>query len=277
MIHVLTVHWRSDRWIDVQLAYLKQHIREPFRVYAYLNHVPDGHQSKFYYASTDPIESHAIKLNRLAKLACSEATSDHDLLLFIDGDAVPIGDVCEFTRTKLEKYPLLAVQRLENGGDDQPHPCFCICTVGLWKTLPGDWESGAWRNSKGTKVMDVGGRMVGLLHDKQVVWHPILRSNKVDLHPLWFGIYGNVVYHHGAGFRGVQSRIDFRNSAKWWEWMLIRSLWENPDGGFMRGFRDRIKSRVRGRFLDKNTAMSEEVFEKILRDPQFYRMFAAGA
>jgi hypothetical protein len=29
----------------------------------------------------------------------------------------------------------------------------------------------------------------------------VLRSNRVDLDPLFFGIYGDVIYHHGAGFR----------------------------------------------------------------------------
>ena len=34
-----------------------------------------------------------------------------------------------------------------------------------------------------------------------IEWRPLLRSNGTDLDPLYFGIYGDVVYHHGAGFR----------------------------------------------------------------------------
>ena len=32
-------------------------------------------------------------------------------------------------------------------------------------------------------------------------WVQLLRTNGSALHPMFFGIYGNVVYHHGAGFR----------------------------------------------------------------------------
>ena len=39
MINVVTVHWKSDKWIDPQLAYLDRNIDEPYRVYAALRGV----------------------------------------------------------------------------------------------------------------------------------------------------------------------------------------------------------------------------------------------
>lgn len=33
-------------------------------------------------------------------------------------------------------------------------------------------------------------------------WVQVLRSNRHDLDPLYFAIYGDVVYHHGAGLTG---------------------------------------------------------------------------
>ena len=39
-------------------------------------------------------------------------------------------------------------------------------------------------------------------------WLPLLRTNTNDLHPLWFAVYGHHVYHHGAGFRPRQSRVE---------------------------------------------------------------------
>ena len=48
MIHVATVHYRSDRWIDPQLRYLERFLPGPFRVYAFLTRVPGDHSGKFF-------------------------------------------------------------------------------------------------------------------------------------------------------------------------------------------------------------------------------------
>jgi len=53
MIYIATVHWQSDRWIDIQLQFLQWNIKEEFRVFAFLNNVPEDHISKFYKAYTD--------------------------------------------------------------------------------------------------------------------------------------------------------------------------------------------------------------------------------
>ncbi len=42
----------------------------------------------------------------------------------------------------LARAPLIAVRRAENNNDRQPHPCFCVTTVGAWRQLPGDWSPG---------------------------------------------------------------------------------------------------------------------------------------
>ena len=39
-------------------------------------------------------------------------------------------------------------------------------------------------------------------------YYPIVRSNKINLHPLYFGIYENLIYHHWAGSRRMITRQD---------------------------------------------------------------------
>ena len=51
MIHIATVHWRSDRWIDIQLRYLERNVDEPYRVYAWIDEELRGHAHKFFYAT----------------------------------------------------------------------------------------------------------------------------------------------------------------------------------------------------------------------------------
>ena len=36
----------------------------------------------------------------------------------------------------------------------------------------------------------------------------LIRSNKINLHPLYFGIYNNLIYHHWAGSRKMITRRD---------------------------------------------------------------------
>jgi hypothetical protein len=277
MLHVLTVHWQDDRWIDIQLAYLRRNIAGPFKVYAFLNGVPDYHREKFFYSSVEPIKSHPVKLNLLADIAALHATSEDDLLMFLDGDAFAIADVVKFAGEKLAHYPIAAVQRLENDGDIQPHPCFCITTVGFWKSIQGDWKSGYhWKNKRGETVTDVGGNMLEVLRRLSVGWYPVLRTNKTNLHPLWFGLYGDVVYHHGAGFRDPESRFDYRMVCKRWEWLIFQSFNRISEKRGLRSFRKKwnfMRRIVRRRFVTQNETLSSKVFELIRQDPQFYRLF----
>jgi hypothetical protein len=209
MIHIATVHFKSGRWIEPQQRFLRKHLRSPFQVYAWLNDIPEWPKDAFHYTCTEPVVSHAVKLNLLADLIQFAAGSDDDILLFIDGDAFPIGNVEKLFQEKLARHKLIAVQRLENQGDCQPHPCFCATTVGFWKSIKGDWKEGfQWTGRTGEKVSDVGGNLLGLMQRHQVDWLPLVRSGGITDHPVLFGFYGGLVYHHGAGFRAPVTRFD---------------------------------------------------------------------
>jgi hypothetical protein len=48
---------------------------------------------------------------------------------------------------------------------------------------------------------DVGGNLLRSLELSETPWVQVLRSNHHELDPLYYGIYGETIYHHGAGFR----------------------------------------------------------------------------
>jgi hypothetical protein len=276
MLHVATVHWQSERWIDIQLRYLHRHVEEPFRVYAFLNGIPDGEKRKFFYAAGEPIREHAVKLNRLAEVILREAASESDLLLFLDGDAFPITSLVPFLRRELLAAPLVAVQRLENNGDRQPHPCFCATTVAFWRSLEGDWNEGyRWTNSAGHPTTDVGGNLLGLLERRGISWRPLLRSNRRNLHPVWFGVYADAVYHHGAGFRRDKvSRADLQGLA---ESRGRRGTLAKAAGAALDGLLRRSPLRALRAYTEferlnrRNTRLSEDIFGRIQRDEPFVR------
>jgi len=185
--------------------------------------------------------------------------------MFLDGDAFPIADVVPFLSEKLRHYPLVAVQRRENLGDPPPHPCFCVTTVRFWKDIHGDWKEGyRWRNQQGWPVTDVGGNLLGLLEAAQLPWFPMRRSNKRELHPLWFGIYEDLVYHHGAGFRNPLSRFDMQH--------LAARPPARQVAGWLLG-RLNAKWDPVHRLVAANSVLSDQVYQSILADLAFERWF----
>lgn len=200
MLYVATVHYKSPRWVEIQTRYLREHISVPFQIWSSLELI-DPAYSVHFDRVLEQLGIHAGKLNNLAIEIAHEA-SDDDLVMFLDGDAFPIADPMPLITDGLAKAPLIAVRRAENAGDPQPHPCFCVTTVGTWRKLPGDWCSGyTWPDETGGRMSDVGANLLRQLQLTETPWVEVLRSNRTHLDPLYFAVYGDTVYHHGAGFR----------------------------------------------------------------------------
>ena len=197
MIHVLTIHWKSADWIDIQLKYLKENLKQPFRVYAFLNAVPnvEKHKHKFFYSSTESIRLHPIKLNLLADIAGFAADSEDDYLMFLDGDAFPIAPLDTLINEKLQEFPLIAVQRKENNGDIQPHPCFCMMKIKTWHEIGGDWKHGGvtWKDKFNKDVWDVGGQMLKILNERNM---ESTLSISIALNLLKIGIGCQLIFHN---------------------------------------------------------------------------------
>jgi hypothetical protein len=265
MIHFLTVHWKSDFWIEPQLRQIGLSTTSAYRVYSFFTDLDiERHKSKFYYASETAITDHATKLNMLADIACSETEGPGDLLVFLDSDAFPVVPWEDFVREKLKSNVLVAVRREENLGDPQPHPCFCVTTAKFWKEEKGDWSKGyQWKNSSGNLVTDVGGNLLMKLNEAGMPWHPLLRSNIVNLHPLFFGVYGDLVYHHGAGSRKLSSRLDWeavKNGSSKSIYFLLSLIG--------------LKQLLLNKRVKANKDMSVLIMKQILEDSNFYRRLA---
>ncbi len=205
--------------------------------------------------------SHAGKLNHLA-MEISEVAEDDDRLMFLDGDAFPIADPLPLIEDGLGRAPLLAVRRAENAEEPQPHPCFCVTTVGAWRRLRGDWTAGpTWPGAHGRPITDVGGNLLRRLELTQTPWVEILRTNRNNLDSLYFAIYGDAIYHHGAGFRPGELSPAHRAQAP-------RPL-SVPSTALLRPLR-RVANSVRWRNWERRTrrrhvAQSMEMLEKIER------------
>ena len=149
-------------------------------------------------------------------------------------------------------------------------PCFCVTTTGAWESLHGDWSAGrTWIGPRGRPTSDVGGNLLRRLELSELDWVQVLRSNRRDLDALYFAIYGDVVYHHGAGFRDPMSRtILDSQSSRWPAGEKIPVV-----GGLVRKANKARFRHWKNQQVTENRRMLDEVFDQIVADPEFYRRF----
>jgi hypothetical protein len=287
VIYVATVHWHSPRWLEPQRRYLERNVASPFRVYAQLEGIDNRHPvgidvvTDVKLDSDLPPVSHAARLNGMAMLIGERADPD-DVLIFLDGDAFPIAPLDDFLTRALGRFPLVAIRREENLADRQPHPSFCATTVGFWQELGGDWRGGldwTWTNALGWNVNDTGGKLLATLTEKSVDWYPLARTNRRNLHPVLFGVYDDLVYHHGAAFHAAFDRVDRAEAGLWpsvpadllvephspvakltWRLKAKRWYWKEK----------RPVVRRERRLMRENRELSERVFRWLQKDESFW-------
>lgn len=241
MIYVCTVHHRQPRWVGPQLDALARHMSEPYRVHAVVDGV-DG--SRFDRAIAVEDHRHAPRLNLLAA-DLLEVAADDDWLMFLDSDAFPIADPIPVVRDAFEAGAVMVAARRNDGiGTPWPHPLFCVTTVGWWREH-GDWRPGPkYLCGNGERWSDAGARLLEELEHTRERWVDLTRTNPQRLHPLFFGIYGDLIYHHGAGSRRPISKADV------------------AAGGDM-------TARA-----EANRATGDRLYRALVRDPEFWKELA---
>ncbi|MFT6809277.1 MAG: hypothetical protein ACJA01_002513 [Saprospiraceae bacterium] len=273
MIHIATVHWKADKWIDIQLKYFEEYILEDFQIYACLNYIESDHSKKFHYCNTEDIQEHAIKLNFLGSKILEKSNDPSDLLIFIDGDAFPITNIMEQLKDLLKQYPLVAVRRIVEDGDLQPHPSFCATTVGFWEEINGDWREGyTWKNKRNEITTDVGGNLFGELENNSIRWYQMDRSNKINLHPILYGVYNNMIYHHGAGFREPifrSSKLSGPRIRAVLQKFILKVTTKKFRQIFSPNFRNKLKSMPKAEQFNKD--ISKLIYHCIRLSPSFIK------
>ncbi len=211
MIHILTIHYK-DKWVDIQKKQLEKFIDEDYKVYTRLGENHDKHNDKFDGA-LDGAGHWTESMKLLLDFIHKNAKSD-DKVLLLDSDAFPIKPISSFLNEKLKDYPFVSCQEPEHEIDNTrkiPHPMFMLFEAK--HILEGDLED--YLN----RIIDDGtgtwwGGVISWLHRNGYEYYPIERSNKINLHPLYFGVYGDIIYHHWAGSRKMITRPDRRRATK---------------------------------------------------------------
>jgi hypothetical protein len=190
-----------------------------------------------------------------------EEFKEDDLLLFIDADAWPIKDWVKPVDSLLEEHAVVAVERRENPEPllkeehkPYPHPTFFAVKAKFWKE---NYEKGLrWALRIEDSIQTAGPTIKHWLKDNGYTSYPLLRTNCINIHPLYYGIYGDIVYHHGAGTRPKYDSADI--------WLRT-------------GLNPAVDLDLRyPMILDFNQRISDMVLEEIKQNDLFVNVYLLG-
>lgn len=216
-LFVLTVHHRSDEWIEPQLRFLKKFTPNAITV-AYVDHDLDAksNDSKFdhnFLVPPDLVEQ-VEQVNQHLRITGPTTYTEHSLLLddlvnqleqvvkpplhamdrllFLDPDAFPIADLTPVLDQLDRPHPIVGIVRCENG-DYFPHPCFSVTTFGFRKTQDLSWRQMTWLDNDALLARstlydgqcasvqpmtnDTGSVLFYHLLQHGLSWAPLLRTN----------------------------------------------------------------------------------------------------
>ena len=214
MIWFLTPHWKIDKWVKLQSQRIlksgcnKNNTRVIATVGKDLGNYCEWFDNFWYYEpefvlGNKPFSNHWMKLDFLFMRAVCLGAADDDIIIFLDGDAFPIGP--EFP---LRIFRILSHNNycfIQEPAEDKPHPAFFAVRVKDWRSLswfPGpfmimDSDGGSSRID-----FDIGGSLSDYLDPDEC---HILTHKDCSFHPEFFSTFGDkdgsLVYHHGASFR----------------------------------------------------------------------------
>ena len=223
---------RDDTELDLLQLHLERiarHTHTPYSLYAAVNRATP--RAREMLASTpnvivcDIAESdqrgsreHAYYLDGLAVRALDGGASH---IVTLDVDSFPIDDgwVDVLATTAPSDSGVAGILRAENGDVALPHPSCTLIRRDFFErftpsfTPDSDLTPSFRRFLRSTgQSGDTGIRLAYTLWLEDLSWGKLRRTNVVDMHYLIGGIYGDVVFHLGAGARSTLFRKDLKRS-----------------------------------------------------------------
>jgi hypothetical protein len=221
MIYFITIHHETDAFVNMQAEYLKKNTQEPYLVICGVSGLgdslranPDNISSYKFVDLSEVMNQHWYRMNYLFEVLKNDPQiqlEDNAKLVFLDGDAFPISPRwTTIVDDYLTGHEIAAISRSENPEPmladkykPYPHPCFFATRVDFWRDNDLKW------NLDPANGVETAGPTLKIWSEENgyKIKH-LLRSNHMDLHPLFYGVYDDIIYHHGAGNRQVYDSVD---------------------------------------------------------------------
>jgi len=181
----------GNRWKDIQKEYIKRYTNCDYTYLVY--DVPKS-------------MPHIRSLALIPRIVDERSKpKPKELIVLFDSDCFPISkDWVDNVHKNLKGNEFTAVQRLENPHSYRciAHPCFC-----------------AWYYGTKITFSQIASNPYVDGYEKRK-WYPIHRTNKFNYHRQLFAVYGNIVYHHGAGSRNVNNQPFFYDGLYFYDYIF---------------------------------------------------------
>lgn len=206
---VFVPHERTSFWYKLQIEFLKKTVKNFRHVVCVNGHMDHGlfSESKVITASNehccnaidglDQSKNHFKGLSALVNYFRNSRSEDY---LILDSDCFPVMESWhDCLKSKMGDLKFAAPYRVENL-DCFPHPCAFFIRGKHVHDEELNFVPSEVRSLIGKDVKDVG---CGIPTDN---CYPLIRSNFVNLHPVFSAIYNHMFYHHGCGSRSLLTR-----------------------------------------------------------------------
>lgn len=226
---VFADHPRSRAWYELQLRYLSR-TTIGYTHAVYLNGKDNFYsRSLLLKADTTPVpveysgqHAHIRGLNYI--IDHFNGNPEYDCLLLLDSDCFPVaGGWQRQLSTSMRPHGVAAVARYENL-DTFAHPCvFYVTREEAQRLRFGVFPQ---TNICGHEFADTSSNVNA--------FYPLIRTNRLNHHPVLCGLYWNTFYHHGAGSRNLTFRLFYSyfnetNNVSQMESKLFAELMAEPD------------------------------------------------
>lgn len=191
-------------WYELQKKFIKRTTLVPYDFKIIVNNVDAKlfDEEDIIRINKENI-GHPAAINQIFSFMKREKLYTRYLLL--DSDCFPVRagwhNILDKQMTEFNKT-IAAPIRYENL-DMFPHPCVVYMNDKGLNNIGLSFDYAMVDNLLGDKIDEVGGLMVKIT--KYIL--PLLRTNRVNLHPVAGAIYHHLFYHHGAGSRGFDFRL----------------------------------------------------------------------
>jgi hypothetical protein len=223
-------HPRSLNWYKLQIEYLQRTTKD-FTHVVYLNGKNDFYKSsKVLKKDTDPViqdekigqRYHIRGLNTIVDYF--NDNNQYSELLLLDSDCFPFKSNWKTDLDiAMKNYQVAALCRYENL-DTFAHPAMFYIKKTAASNIKFDICS--HKNLMGYEFSDTSSNVSEFF--------PLIRTNRLNYHPVLFGVYWNRFYHHGAGSRNLIFRLFYSymkdtENVNVLEQKLFNKLCQNPD------------------------------------------------
>ncbi|MGB5264134.1 MAG: hypothetical protein WBN28_11095 [Lutimonas sp.] len=227
----------NEHWYKLQKHFIKKNTLLPYDFKIITNNVKaDIFNAEDIIKENNENIGHPAGIRQM--LEFMRVNEQYSGYLILDSDCFPVRPgwhvILDQQMQRFDKT-LAAPVRYENL-DMFPHPCVVYMSKDGVKNPKINFDYKEVKNLLGDMINEVGGAMCEM--SDEVL--PLLRSNRVNLHPVAAGIYHHLFYHHAAGSRGFEFRllkmyeycshwIDDESQSDYGE-QLFEALIGDPDG-----------------------------------------------